>query len=423
MEIQVADTGPFGKCITVCFTQDEIAERRHHLLREIASGAELKGFRPGKAPRALLEKRYGAAVDAQLDRELREQALREALTRHRLVPFGEIRPRVERRDDGRAYAFELEVMPSFEIPPAESFQVSRGETAVGEQEITDFIGHLCGSQGAMSPLTAEETIVEDDAVVLRGTVAVEGATVRTLEDFRHLVGGYPLFGKPPREVVALFAGHRVGDALVFETVLPDNFVPAEHAGKPARVSVTISGGERLRRLGIPELLTRLGLPDEAALRQHVRERLAERKAHELRLRQLEELDRALLERIAIELPPKTTAKAIADAEARAAAQAQREQRDPEVAKAEVRADVERSLKRHCIRLTLARQLGVQVTDDDIRDQILLAAERTGRDPRAIAERLRDSGQLPQVVMEIREGKALEVFLDRVLAAQAGSAAT
>lgn len=422
MEIQVADTGPLGKRIVVSYTAGEVAARRDQLLREMAAGAAFKGFRPGRAPRALIEKRYGAQVDARLDDELRDQGLRQALIQHHLLPIGEISPSPEPRPEGRAYAFELEVMPTIEIPPAASFQVSGGDTAASEAEVAEFIDHVRASQGTLGPLAADETVLEDDAVVLSGTVSVEGAVIRTLQDFRHLVGGYPLFGKPPKEVVQLFAGHRVGDALTFDTVLPENFVPKEHAGKTATVSITIVGGERQRLLPLPELLQRLQLPDEATLRQRAAERIAARKAHDLRVRQLAELERALLERLQFELPPRTLAKAVADAEARAAAEAAQQQRDPEAAKAAVRGDVEQALRRHCIRLTLARHLGVQVTDEDLRDQILLAAQRTGRDPQAIAERLRDSGQLPQVVMEIREGKALELFLDQVLAARAAAAA-
>jgi FKBP-type peptidyl-prolyl cis-trans isomerase (trigger factor) len=65
-------------------------------------------------------------------------------------------------------------------------------------------------------------------------------------------------------------------------------------------------------------------------------------------------------------------------------------------------------------VALGDHLDVQLTDDDFRQQIMMAAQQTGRKPQDIADQLQKSGQGAQVAMEIREAKAMEQYLDQVL---------
>ena len=84
------------------------------------------------------------------------------------------------------------------------------------------------------------------------------------------------------------------------------------------------------------------------------------------------------------------------------------------AKTEATADATKGLKRFLILDALATKLNVEVTNDDLSDQIRMAASQTGRDPEDIAKQLRESGRGNQVAMEIREAKAIETLLDQVL---------
>ena len=81
---------------------------------------------------------------------------------------------------------------------------------------------------------------------------------------------------------------------------------------------------------------------------------------------------------------------------------------------EIKAEVEKGLKRHLIVDAVAEQHQVQVTREDLESQIQMAAMRSNRKPQEIADQLQKSGQINQVVAEIREAKALEVLLDKVL---------
>lgn len=417
MQVQIADAGTLAKRLTISYTAAEVAERRKQLIGRLAGEVRIEGFRPGKAPRALLERRYGEAAQAQAEEALADEGLKEALRQHRIRPFGRVATESIQRTDGLAVTLAFEVFPAVAIPEPASFAIEKGDAAVADAEVEEFVGSIARRLGAMQPLSGDETVIEDDAVALDGALSVGGAEVRKLTAFNHLVGGYPLFGKAPAEVVAAFAGRKVGDSIAFDTVLPANFVPAEHAGKPASLGVTIASANRMRPAAIDdELAKKVGSADLAAVRTAVRERLAVRKRAELRRKQAEQLVKALIERVPVELPPKALAGIIADAEAAARTRAAETKEDPAKVVADIPAEVRTGLTRQIVLAALGDHLGIEVSGDDFRDQILMAAEQTGRRPQDIADQLEKSGQAGQVAMEIREAKAIEAFLDRVLAA-------
>jgi trigger factor len=423
MQVQVADAGTLAKRVTISYTAAEVAERKAKLLKGLAGEVKMEGFRPGKAPKAVLEKRYGAAAQAQAEEALADEGVNSALKERKLRPFGQIANEGVERKSGLVLTVTFETYPTVAIPEAKSLTVEAGDTAVTDAEVAEFAGSIAKRLGEMSPLGADELVIEDDSVTLDGSLTVDGVEVRKLAQFNHLVGGYPLFGKQPKEVIAAFASAKVGSTIAFDTALPANFTPAEHAGKTAHLAVTIASANRMRAAALDDALAqKVGATDLAALKETLKQRIASRKQSEVRGKQLEQLSAALLEKIAVELPPKALAAAITRAETEAEAKAAEKKEDVAKAKSEAKANIEKAFKRHVIMVALGDHLDVQLTDDDFRQQIMMAAQQTGRKPQDIADQLQKSGQGAQVAMEIREAKAMELYLDQVLGtAQAAKA--
>ena len=415
MQIQVADAGTLAKRVTISYTVAEVDERKTKLLKSLAGEVKMEGFRPGKAPKAVLEKRYGSAAQAQAEEALADEGVNSALKEHKLRPFGQIANEGIERKAGLALSVTFETYPAVAIPDPKSLQVEAGDMAVSEKEVEEFAGSIAKRLGEMGPLGADELVIEDDSVTLDGSLTVDGVEIRKLAQFNHLVGGYPLFGKQPKDVIAAFADAKVGAAIAFDTVLPPNFTPAEHAGKTAHLAVTIASANRMRGAALDDALAqKVGATDFAALKETLKTRIAARKQGEVRGKQLEQLSTALLEKITVELPPKALAAAITRAETDAEAKATEKKEDVAAAKAEAKTGVEKMFKRHVIMVALGDHMNVQLSDDDFREQIMMAAQQTGRKPQDIADQLQKSGQGAQVAMEIREAKAMEQYLDQVL---------
>jgi trigger factor len=418
MQVQVADAGTLFKRVTITYTANEVSARKDQLIKRLAGEVKVEGFRPGKASKALLEKRYGQAAQVQAEEALSDDALNSTIKEHKLRPFGQIANEGIERKDGLTLTLAFEVYPDVAIPAATDLVVEAGDTAVTDVEVEEFATSIAKRLGDMGPLGADDTLAEDDSAVLDGSLSVDGVEIRKLTQFNHLVGGYPLFGKQPKDVIAVFVGKKVGDQIVIETTLPANFTPAEHANKAAVLTATIASASRMRPAALDDALAaKVGAKDLAGLKETLKVRIATRKQGEVRGKQIEQLTTTLLEKVNVDLPPKALAAAITRAEAEAEAKAKGKSEDAEKAKAEAKTSIEKMFKRHCIMVALGDHLQVQVTDDDFREQIMMAAQQTGRRPQDIAEQLQKSGQGNQVAMEIREAKAIEGLLDRVLAAK------
>jgi trigger factor len=241
-----------------------------------------------------------------------------------------------------------------------------------------------------------------------------------------LVGGYSLLGTKPEDVITLFAGKKVGDTLEFTTTLPKTFSPKEAADKEARISVTIQTGSRQRAANADDALaTRVGLENLEALKNRLKEQLKNQKEMELHQKQISEITEALLSNVTVELPPRLLENALkANLEPRLKQAKDENKSAEEIAKLteDTKAEVEKNLKRHLIIDAVAEQHQVHVTREDLESQIQMAAMRSNRKPQDIADQLQKSGQINQVVSEIREAKALEVLLDKVLGRFAGNPA-
>ena len=418
MQVTVVDAGTLRKQVTITYTKDEVNVRRAQVLKQLAGEVKLNGFRPGKGSLALLEKRYGTAATSHTEERLADEAFNQAIKEKALQPVGPMKSESVKRENGFELVISFEVKPTIALPEAKAFSVAPVAVAVSESDLAEQLNTLARRAGTLSALADGETVQEDDSITVSGAVSVGGAEARKLHDFNHLVGGYPFFGKAPADVVTALKGKKAGDQVTFTTTLPASFTPAEHAGKEASVNVTIQVAQRLRAAALDdEFAKKIGAESLEKLKDVLKARMTAGKEGEARGKQINELTEQLLAKVEVQLPPEVLAASVKDAQEAAAkrAEAQGTKGDElEKAKADAAAEATKGLKRFLILDALATKLGVEVTNEDMSDQIRMAAAQTGRNPEDIAKQLRESGRGNQVAMEIREAKAVETLLDQLL---------
>src|SRR5262245_2691138 len=110
MQVKIEDVSPVEKKLVVEVPWRTVDSRMGDAFRELAKSVQLKGFRPGKVPRSVLEKMYGKRVRAEVAAQLVRESFVTAVTEHNLQAVSE--PRV---DDGleihagKPFAFEAVV--------------------------------------------------------------------------------------------------------------------------------------------------------------------------------------------------------------------------------------------------------------------------------------------------------------------------
>lgn len=418
MQATINDAGTLRKQVTVTYSEAEVASRQATVLKKLSGQVKLDGFRPGKSSQAVVAKRFGNAAVQQAREELADEGFNQALKQHSLKPIGPITNESLKSEKGLELVVSFDVKPAITLPEPSAITVTKDEVKVADADVQAALDNLCKRAGTQGALEADETIVADDGVTLTGTVAVDGKEVRKLHDFHHLVGGYSLLGTKPEDVIKLFEGKKVGDTLEFTTTLPKTFSPKEAAEKEAKISVTIQTAQRQRAAVADDALAaRLGVENLETLKTRLSDQLKQQKETELHQKQINEVTETLMTKVQVDLPPRLLENALKENLDTRLAKAKEEGKNAEeLAKLseDIKAEVEKGLKRHLIVDAVAEQHQVQVTREDLESQIQMAAMRSNRKPQDIADQLQKSGQVNQVVSEIREAKALEVLLDKVL---------
>jgi trigger factor len=422
MQATISDAGTLRKQVTVTYSQAEVDSRREEVLHKLSGQVKLDGFRPGKSSKAIVAKRYGSAAISQAQEELADEGFKRAIEQHQLKPLGPIKNESMKATNGLELVVSFDIKPAIALPQPTAITVTKQDIMVSDADVQTALDQLCKRAGSMSALTDGETIIEDDSITLTGTVKVDDKEVRKLHDFHHLVGGYSLLGTKPEDVIALCKGKGVGAQLSFTTTLPKTFTPAEAADKQAHIDVTVQSAQRQRPAEAnDEFAKRMGIDDVATLKARLKDQQTQQKEGELHQKQITELTDALINSVQITLPENLRADSLkANLEPRLKKAKEEKKSDEEIATLtkETTAEVEKSLKRYLVIDAIAEQYNVKVMREDLESQIQMAAMRSGRKPQDIADQLQKSGQVNQVVAEIREAKALEVMLDKVLGREA-----
>jgi len=418
MQLELADAGPLAKKLTISYSPEEVRVQRAKVLRQLSGEVKLNGFRPGKTSNAVVEKRYGAAATARVEEMLADEGLNQAVKNHSLKPMGPIQSDEVARADGLRLVLSFEVKPTIVLPEPASLGVVDEKVELPETDVDQAIETLCKRAGDLADLPEGATIIEDDSITLQGNITINGSSVREVKDLHHLVGGYPLFGTSTKDVTQALAGKKAGDTIVLDTTLPGTFVPAEHANKAARLELNISKAQRLiAAKADDDFARRMGMESMEKLREGMRTRLTTTREQSVRQKQVQQVTDLLLEKVHVELPPKFLESNLARSIEQALAKAKGEGKtgaDLDKIRSDTTEQNMRQLRRFLIIDAISDSRKVAVTREDLEDQIRMAAIQTGRKPEEIAKQLDSSGQIRQVVHEIRESKAIEIYLDEAL---------
>jgi trigger factor len=388
--------------------------------RELAKQVNLPGFRPGKAPRRLLEQRFGDGVIAQtaMENALSDYYV-EALREEELDVVSQPEVDVETFDeaDGCTFTATVQVRPTFDVPDHEGIDVTFPEWDVEDEDVDAQLEQLRERFAEVDEV--ERAAGDGDLVTLSLRVEIDGEELEsaTVEDALYEIGTAGVTPKLDEELI----GKEAGDEVTYVDQLPDEY--PEHGGQEATFHVTVKD---VREKTLPDLdddfaQTASGFDTLDELRKDVRDSLLRRKVeqaqHDLRGRILE----AYLARIDVPLPE---AMVEADAQARLSqleAQAQRfgvdvedlletEDTSREGFEANATKQAEQTVKAQLVLDALARQLEVSIDPSDIDQEIVRHAQANGVAPQEIARIVQEQGSLPALVGDVMRRKAIDAIV-------------
>src|SRR5215471_8435469 len=139
--VEIQDVGPCKKHIMVTIDRSDIDRLMNMKFKELMPDANVAGFRPGKAPRRLVVKRFEKDVAEQVKGELLLASMEQLAEDHEIAPLSQpnFDPfKVEIPKDGPlVYEFEVEVRPEFDLPNYKGLHIKRPVHTFTEAEVAE----------------------------------------------------------------------------------------------------------------------------------------------------------------------------------------------------------------------------------------------------------------------------------------------
>jgi trigger factor len=421
--ITITDTAPCTKRVALKVPASEVDARLELALSTFIAEASLPGFRKGKAPRALVEKRVGGALINETRGQLMSEAYSKAIEEHKLRPISDPRP-VEgdqipdlARGKDFAFAVEIEVAPEFDVPDFAGFEVKKPTLEVTQEHVDGEI--LRQSYRFGTPNRIEGPLERLDRMLGKATVTVEGRDGSYFETDKALCvvpaeedeGKGQLLGIIIDDLDKALLGKKVGDTVTVTTVGAPAHEREELRGKKISIAYTIVEAERIAPRPAKELAEMYGVESEEIFREQVKDALEQRRDGEQRTAMREQISEQLVEKIDFALPAKISEEQVS----RTIEQQRMEllSRGMEAAAvenrlAEIRGSSEKSakdrLKLFFINARLAQHFGVNITDQELNGRIAFMAQQQGVRPEQMRQQLEKSGRMGEVISVIRDAK-------------------
>ncbi len=395
IQVNVTESSPVLRELRVEVEEARVRRGFDQAYKALGRQVRVRGFRPGKTPRSVLEKLYSAGIAEDLQRELIGATLAEALDRSGLAPVTEPAIEAEAPSPGAPFRYtaRVEVKPEIELPDLAGLPAERPEVEVGEADVEAELERLRHREAPVLEEPEGSVVVADSILSIDFVGRIDdepfpGGSGRGVE----LEMGSS--GFPPGFEEGLL-GARAGEDRELDISFPEEQGPAELRGKQARFHVHVVA---IKRRHLP------ALDDEFAkdvgeefdsleqLRERIRSELRaarERAARETLQRSLVD---SLIERTDFEVPPGLVEsfrdRRIEHVRRRLAGQLGEEALQSQVAqwKEAWRGDAEREVRESLLLEAVAAQESLEVSDEEIELRVAEIAAEQGVD----AARLRQA---------------------------------
>jgi trigger factor len=419
MQVNIEEVSQTRRKLAVEVPMEDVAAELDQAFDRVRRQARLKGFRPGHAPRSVLERFFGDQIRADVLSHLIEHSYSEAVKQAGLRPAGppEIVPESVEAGRPLRYSATLDVLPMVEIRESAGLEARRPRRAVTDAEVDRAVEHLRESLAELRPVEGREEAREGDFVSIDYVATVAGKLLPNGKRENRLVEVGR--GSVPAEIDRALVGMKVGDLRTVGVDFPAEHGDAAVAGKSVRFDVSLRAiREKVLPPADDDLAKEHG---ECAtleeLRAKLRERITASLKEEADAQVREQLVDELLRRNPFDVPQSLVGRQVGalveDLLGRAGAQREELARDGERLdkfREEVRPRAERQVRATLALDALVNQLELEVGDAEVDARIGELAARAGEH----ARRLREFYAGEEARSELRARMARERALDRLV---------
>ncbi len=289
MNVSVTDVNPGQKKIRVEIPASRVREEFEGKYRDLAKSVKIKGFRPGKVPKSIIQSYYAKAVEHEVSTKFIDETFPEALKETEIKPLTQADVSESNFEDDGSFSYTalVDISPPFELPEYKGLKLYKTPVEVPEEQVEAEIEQIRQGHAQLKAVESDRPIRDADMAVVDFTPMVEGKVFEKgkTQDFMIEIGKGSLHPDFDKHLL----GHRRGESFSFELDYPAETPTKEIAGKRVHFEVTV---KELKEKELPELNDEFAqsiagskfdtLEDlKEEIRKQMREREEQRISHEL----------------------------------------------------------------------------------------------------------------------------------------------
>jgi trigger factor len=420
MQITIEDLSPVEKKVEFELPWADVAPKLDKAYDSLRREVKLPGFRPGKVPRAILERMYRRQVEDEVARDLVERSLGQAIQENQIQPVAPPAVAEIEIKTGAPFKFSARVEVRSQVTPKDyaGIPVNRRPPHVTDEQVAEALEGYRRRMTQFKPVDGRKETGDADLVraEISGKIGEHKIKKRELMvDLEDDVGG-PLPGLASR-----LRGKPIGgDAPVeVDYTLPVEGVPAEMSGRHVHLHVSI---KEVREKQVPALDDELAKDTGEAetldgLRAKVREKLAETDGTRIKREMERALIKELVARNAFPIAP-----ALVDRYAQAIVNRAKSQLmmmgvdvesvDDTKMRAEVKTEAEEEARGAILLQAIGEREGITAGDADVQKRIAELAAARNENPKQLRAELEKDHRIHQLQTQIREQKTLELLISQ-----------
>ncbi|MBC8355078.1 MAG: trigger factor [Planctomycetes bacterium] len=423
LEVKVDTPSACQRHVTVTVARNDIERYFSEAFDDLAPKAEVAGFRPGRAPRKLVESRFREQMASQVKGSLLMDSVTQASEECDFSAISEPDfdfEAIELPDDGpMTFEFDIEVRPEFDMPEWKGLKLERQEHEYSDDEVSE---HLTGLLTRYGKITSKDGAAEaGDQVTLNIAFKDGEEELSTVE--QHTVEIKPTLSFSDGNIEGfdkLVTGASVGDHREAKITISEEAENEALRGKEVSADIEI---REVQHLDLPEMtpafLDRIGgFEDEEELRDAVRGELERQLTYHQQQKIRKQITAILTKDAKWELPPEMLRRQGRREMERAVLELRSSGFSDDVIRQHQNqlrqnslASTERALKEHFIFERIAEEHEIDAEPSDYDAEILLIARQSQESPRRVRARLEKRGQMDALRNQIIERKVIELITD------------
>jgi len=238
MDVSVENAGGLERRMTVQVPAERVEQEVQSRLDSMSKTVRLDGFRPGKVPLKVIEKKYGKQVRLEVVDELVNSTMQEALSQESIRPVGQpsVEPKAMQPGEPLEYVATFEVFPELSGMLDYGFKVTKPIVEITNDDVGNMLENLRQQRATWN--VVERTAQPGDQVNI---------------DFEGTIDGAPFAGNKAEQMSLVLgantmipgfedqlAGVSAGDEKTLNITFPDDYAAAEVAGKDAEFQVKVN---------------------------------------------------------------------------------------------------------------------------------------------------------------------------------------